>query len=465
MATWKFLDYKNRQDGSLNQDDLENPDCDSSPVLFPDETTPVKFVFEASLAQVTKMLSALEKGAQLSYPNEWHNVWWSFVQNLECKVTICEEVAQCFTDENEALMIAVAAALQNNPTLLAGLSGAISNLGSGVPGQPLTTSQSSADFLPANVKPDDECDNDALWGACLYLVQSGNRAITDFFEDIEAASNTLETSAIVAETIPAAGDYAAAAANFADQLQENLTEGYAAAYTENYEEQLACEIFCAARAADCTLGMDTLIDIMNERLPDPAEVTSFGLVMTRIGTGIFSGQEIADAAFLIYFTALKFGQQFGSTIGIRPLTDLMSLGADQLASDNWETLCDCDIEPTFVVQANIDPTLSPPGQDSGFDVEEGISYTLSAAGAWSGGGITFGPGGDPAYPPPIPTAVCSACQGGSLIARIDSGAWFQVGEFLEFEADATGTLYFAFNDVPLNYGDNTGSVTVTFTPA
>jgi len=70
--------------------------------------------------------------------------------------------------------------------------------------------------------------------------------------------------------------------------------------------------------------------------------------MVRIGSatvpGNFVGQQIVDAMYLLYFTALKFGQQFGDTIGLRPLPVLISLGADYLASDNWEVLCDCPIE-------------------------------------------------------------------------------------------------------------------------
>lgn len=341
MADWKFLDYKNRQDGVINQDDLPDPDCENSPVSFPDNDTPVEFLFSASLADVKRMLSALEKGAQLSYPNDWHNVWWLFVKNLECALSICDAFADCLTAENEAVVEALAALIRNNQTIISAIADSLSSGGGAVPGRSLTDSQAREDVLPENVRDGEgDCILDALWGGTLYLVQSGNRAITDVFEIIESASNTLENMEIISRNIPAAGDYIATAAAFADQLQEVIAEGYSAAYTETFEENLACAIFCTART-DCELSVDDLMDIMNARLSEPMDLGDFGEIMAGIATGTWVGDDIANVAFLLFFAALRFGQQFGGTVGIRPLDILMSLGADQLASDNWETLCDC----------------------------------------------------------------------------------------------------------------------------
>jgi len=341
IADWNFLrDWFNRQDQSLEQEDLPERDCESGPVVFPDNETPVDIVFTASLHELMQMLSSLEKGAQLSYPDEWHTVWWNFVKNWECPMSICDEVAACLTENNENLINALAVALANNPTLLVALNAANAENGGATPGQPITEQQAQQDFLPENVKDGEDCDLNALWGACLYLVQSGNRAITDVYEQIEVASNTIETMAIAAETIPAAGNYVSAAAQFADQLLENIAEGYAGSYTEEYEEQLACMLFCLAKD-QCLLDLESVINAVGARLDFTEVLPDFGVLMTTVGAGTWSGDSIADVSFWIYFAALRFGQVYGSTVGIRPLTVLMSLGADQLASDNWEVLCDC----------------------------------------------------------------------------------------------------------------------------
>lgn len=340
--SWNFLEaWKNRQDSSLEQEELPGDDCDSPPVSFPDNETPVKIVFEASLTDFKEMLSALEKGAILSYPDTWHKVWWNFVRNWECTVSICDEVVACFEDEYAPLMDALSNVLQYNTTVTGAINNLISANGGAQPGTPLTEQAAEQDRLPDNVRNEfGVCDLDSLWGAMIYLVQSGNRAITDFFEVLEVASNTLEASTIVSKAIPAAGDYISAIGEFANFMQETVAEGYAGAYTEDYEDSLACDIFCLART-NCELSLDAVVALINGRLSAPIDIADFGEIMAGIAAGTWIGDEIADVAFLCYFSALRFGQQFGAQIGIRPLTVLMSLGADLLASDNWTVLCDC----------------------------------------------------------------------------------------------------------------------------
>lgn len=268
-------------------------------------------------------------------------MYYEYQEQNGCMEIICDIVADCLTEGYENLINSLAGAIQNNQTLINAISTAVTNAGSGIPGDPLEPEQSQRDNLPENVRDEEgDCILDNLWGAMLYTVQSGNRVITDFFEVLEVASNTLESMEIVSKAIPAAGDYISAAAGFADQIGEVIAEGYAGAYTEAYEQSLACDLFCVART-NCELSIDAIIDVINARLSAPMDLADFGEIMTGIASGEWVGDEIADVAFLTYFAALKFGQQFSDTIGIRPLSVIMSLGADQLASDNWEVLCDC----------------------------------------------------------------------------------------------------------------------------
>ena len=84
-----------------------NGDCEGEPITFPDNTTPIKFVVEMSLNEFTSVLSALMTGADLSYPDESHQVVWNFLRNLECPVSICDEILSClqpaFDEINEKL--------------------------------------------------------------------------------------------------------------------------------------------------------------------------------------------------------------------------------------------------------------------------------------------------------------------------------------------------------------------------
>jgi hypothetical protein len=70
-------------------------DCEGEPILFPDDDTPIKFVVEMSQNEFTSILSALMTGADLSYPENSHEVVWRLLRQVECPVSICEEILEC----------------------------------------------------------------------------------------------------------------------------------------------------------------------------------------------------------------------------------------------------------------------------------------------------------------------------------------------------------------------------------
>lgn len=329
------------KEGIANEISADTPVLDCTVPEFPEDgDEKITVLFRLSLNDFVALASAIDVGSDIAYGRDAVKIWQLWVTAYMC-AQFCDEVAACLENEYPAIVDALANLITSNPTILAAIASSITSNGSSVPGAPITPQQAQSDISPANTKtPEGECINDALWGAILYLVQAGNRAITDFFEQTEVATNSVELAGIVAQNVPAAGGFAASALEFADQIAETLQEGYAGAYTEAFEEQLACDIFCAA-LLDCEVTPDLLVSVMEERLGYVDGTLDFGILMNRVGSGVFVGTAIADAAFYIYFTALKFGQQFGGVFGFRPLTDMMSLGADLLASDNWEVLCSC----------------------------------------------------------------------------------------------------------------------------
>lgn len=77
--------------------------CTAEPIAFPDDTTPIKFLVEMNLNEFTKILSALMTGADLSFPNEAHEVTWILLRQLECPVSLCDELIECLSPLFEAL--------------------------------------------------------------------------------------------------------------------------------------------------------------------------------------------------------------------------------------------------------------------------------------------------------------------------------------------------------------------------
>jgi len=313
------------------------------PVFPEDSDEKITVLFNLSLNEFVALASAIDVGSDIAFGEDGLKVWLLWQGSVMC-ASFCEQMATCISEGDEDVINALAEALRSNPALIAAVSDSVAAGSTWLPGQTTTTAQRSADNLPPNVKDGDECIKNALWGACLGLVQEVNRYITDFFEQIEAASDTLETAAILAEAIPAVGTAAAAAAQLADQIQETLADQYFAAYGLDYENGLACELFCLA-LEDCALTIDQIINVFEVRVGS-ITFEDFAAFAVYAAGGDFSGDQVADIAFYMFFEAFKFGQSFAGLIGLKSLAVLMSLGADQLDSDNWESLCG-DCAPVF----------------------------------------------------------------------------------------------------------------------
>jgi hypothetical protein len=97
--------------------------------------------------------------------------------------------------------------------------------------------------------------------------------------------------------------------------------------------------------------------------------------------------------------------------------------------------------------------------DTRMYVKKGDQITITASGtACNGENSCAGPEGNPDY------GLYNGCQIGSLIARIDSGESFCVGENFQMTAQESGLLYLSYNDT--DYLNNAGefNVTVNVTP-
>lgn len=93
MTLPRKLEYKDRFVFELIQS--ISGDCEGTPIQFPDNTTKIKFLVEMNLIESVKLLSALMTGADLSYPDESHEVVWSWLRQLECPVSLCDELIEC----------------------------------------------------------------------------------------------------------------------------------------------------------------------------------------------------------------------------------------------------------------------------------------------------------------------------------------------------------------------------------
>jgi len=240
MPDWKFLDWRNRQDSSLNQADLPDADCESQPVLFPDNDTPVTIFFTASLSEITQMLSALEKGAQLSYPDTWHTPWWNFVKQWECPMDICETILAClqpaFDQINERL--------DDIEQTLDDLEDVTEQ-----------SIQSNSSRLPEDIT-DEDCL--AEYAGALALVQQMDKNNRKYYDEAEGSfvDNASEALSIVLELFP---DFQGQPYDEAFELGNAYFENQVLAYTTDYdafEPLAACDLMTRIAGNGGTLTID-----------------------------------------------------------------------------------------------------------------------------------------------------------------------------------------------------------------
>lgn len=212
--------------------------CSGDPIQFPDDTTPIKFVVELSQNEFTKLYAAVLTGADLSYPDEAHDVSWILLRQLECPVSLCDELTECL----EPLFEAIATQ--------------ITTMGEALSEQ---IGEATEVIEPVPVAIED-CNLAKAYNGCVSVVETINDTIMDIYERAEAEAPDILTeftdivlSAIpVFETLPIDELF-----ELANWLFENQVEDYTADYTEVWRDEAACMLFCYVQD-DCELSHEDL---------------------------------------------------------------------------------------------------------------------------------------------------------------------------------------------------------------
>ena len=102
-----------------------------------------------------------------------------------------------------------------------------------------------------------------------------------------------------------------------------------------------------------------------------------------------------------------------------------------------------------------------PWQSSGFIVQTGNQYKITATGTWVSGS-SFTPDGNSTSAPTNFSG--PGLRAYSLIAKIGDNSPFYVGSNKSFTATSSGIIFFCMNDDPSILWDNSGSLSVTIAP-
>jgi len=264
---------------------------------------------------------------------KWAEMWQRAYSETDWSGCMdCESLIECLTPILEGMTQDIINSIEN-----------FQQFGTNNPGQPFTNEQILTN-LAGGTNPG--CDLDILWAQCLALVQFTNRAATDIFERVEAATNVVELAGL-GDDVPFIGIVlklfgAELATNAVNYWQEAIAEGYAAEYTETLEYDLACRLFCVCRT-DCIVTIDRVYDVFYSLVSDVIPTNPLEwLELLALLAGIdMTAETVVVLVFWALWGSAKLGQMMFETVTLAFLQTLLGLAVND-ASEDWILLCtDC----------------------------------------------------------------------------------------------------------------------------
>jgi hypothetical protein len=333
-------------------------------VLQDEENT---LALEVTAEQYMRLLSAALDGANRHWPDSYIAVIYPLIKAAKVSNALCEAVAECINDPESdtyaALHDFLLSQIQNNAEISNAIAGVGNTDGTAVAGV--------TDALAA------ECDLDILFGFCRQVVQLMNLEVTKFFEVLEVISNNVEFASYVGDKAPALGTLA----TFVSYLQNTLVESYLANYDIDYENDLACELFCFAKdQPSCELNWFNITDIMADRVGEDLTNLSLSSMLTYVLSGGWSGDEFCDAAIFVFAFVMQIGVAW-TGISFAKIQQIVQSFFNDPDAD-WQTLCGCGWYEEISIGTSTPDNWS---LDWGYDIPSQV------------GSITYGTDGNTSY--------------------------------------------------------------------
>jgi len=169
-------------------------------------------------------------------------------EGIDCVSVDCEQIVSCIDTPN------VSNAIQNivrNLTLNDSvvINNIVNQVNSSINNVSSFYEVTNTALLPV-VNPLDVNFDEQLWSGISAIVDYCNRANLDFLQTIEALTNSIELSGIIAEATPAIGDQLGSVIALADKVIEFASENYIAYETEDILTALKCRLYCEFKGQD-----------------------------------------------------------------------------------------------------------------------------------------------------------------------------------------------------------------------
>jgi len=303
------------------------PDEGYNPYFFPVEGAYLSFYFTDETFM--KVLSALVNGAQVTYGDEGRAVVWEFLRNVEYPVSLCDQIADCITN-NPATRQAIVDLVLSDPSIRDYITAEAMRL---------TSEQTAGSIMTG------ECGNSAVAGQVIAIVDKLDEYNTDALQIVEIGTNDEERLATFISGFPAFG--LLPADEVLDTMQdwlEDFSENYAAAITPEWKDDVSEDLYCLALSKpDCSLTYQDLFEYFNTRASSGLSILStvFDLVQF-LADGDFNSDElVASGMFSATLSGIVNGRNF---FGLT-LPTIAAITRDAPSSSAWEDWDECDTPP------------------------------------------------------------------------------------------------------------------------
>jgi hypothetical protein len=307
--------------------DFTKPFVAGDPSLaIPDEDN--FYVICCTPVQMNKIMSALEVGAPIAYPDAYSDINQLVQQAYEFPnsfggadcMDLCAMILECINTDTDiqqaiahySLTSAIDGDTPENQTIL------------------------DTNIVPVSVG----CEFDNLFGMTRQFANFLNVLSTDILELFTNAFNALARLGDLIEAIPGIGVLPADdILQAVDAFAEQIAQAYEAAYDSQINEDIACGLFCIAQE-NCELTFEMARDYFDGLLTEAVSNTDFVQMFNDIIANNWLGEQGIYVMHKFILETLIFGGEILGLDANRVLTTIATLYNDP--DSDWEILCtDC----------------------------------------------------------------------------------------------------------------------------
>lgn len=316
-----------------------------SPDFFPDDDQDeiIDLHFRMSLAQFTAIASAIDIGRDIGYGERSYELWRTWCKALIGEITVsCEDIADCI-DTDETVQNSITNQINTNISMQTTLARQNSYQETQI-GFDADTSVVETGTLDREIKSLANCDKDALWaGIRDGILQRLDDNARQLLEVLVSKVNLGERATSVIGAIPSVGAIAEAVLDQLVEIMPDLLDSYNAYSSIVNLDNAACDIFGLV-CEQCRYPTNQELYDYFASLGD-AGLTDIASLTTTVAYGILAGLTTGTGIIVwhslmaVQMYTLLLNEKFASLAGIASVAQMASFG-EELANDNWETLCD-----------------------------------------------------------------------------------------------------------------------------